>query len=163
MSNLIFLPAPWYVAVPDFDEEPLRLEEPLASPPPISFNFWILALALVLVAAPDALFAQSRSGNARKIFAKLQNFELGAEIEVKLRSRERIQGRLAWFDETVLRLDGLPDPIPLADISNVKEYAVRSQGPRWNPVTGFVQGWKSAAIVGGLLVGLIVLVATNTA
>ena len=124
---------------------------------------WRLALALVFIAIPGALFAQSPSAKAQKIYAKLQKFEPGDEIEVTLLNRDRIQGRLASFDQAALRLDGLPDPIPLDDVAKVKRYARRGQGPRWNLATGFIQSWKSAAIVGGLLVGLIILVGANTA
>ena len=38
MSNLIFLPAPWNIAVPDFVEEPSQ-EELSAASPPTSFDF----------------------------------------------------------------------------------------------------------------------------
>ena len=39
MSNLIFLPAPWNIAVPDFVEEPPPQEELSAASPPTSFDF----------------------------------------------------------------------------------------------------------------------------
>jgi len=164
MSTLTFLPAPWFLAVPDFEDasEPQHALPPLLNP----LGLWRFALAAALALAlafPTDVSAQiSPSPKARKIYAKLQRFAPQAEVEVRLRNSERIQGRLASFDQTTLRLDGMPDPIPLDDIANVKLYAPRNSAPAWNPATGFLRGWKSAAIVGGLLVGVIVLVATNT-
>lgn len=157
MPNLTFLAAPRFLSAPHLEVEPR---------PSNRCSFWRLILAVVLafaVALPAHLSAQiSSSPRAQKIYAKLQRFSPQDDIEVKLRSKERIQGRIASFDQTALQLDGRPNPIPLDDIANVKLYEPRGQTPAWNPATGFIRSWKSAAIVGGLLVGLIVLVATNT-
>lgn len=157
MPDLTFLAVPRLLAKPDLEEK-LR--------PSNRFSSWRIALAVALalaVAFPSHLGAQNTpSVRAQKIYAKLQRFSPQDEVEVKLRTKDRIQGRIASFDQIALHLDGQPNAIPLDDIANVKPYEPNSPAPAWNPATGFIRSWKSAAIVGGLLVGLIVLVATNT-
>lgn len=49
MSNLTFLPAPWFLAIPDFEDAPEPQPALLSPPKPLSF--WRLALVVVLTIA----------------------------------------------------------------------------------------------------------------
>ncbi len=121
----------------------------------------MLALTVSFALLSDAALAQPPDVAAR-IHARLSKLPRNAEIEVRLQNKSRVRGHLVRFDRRELVLAGHTNPIPLADVKSLKELKPPRQGPAWNPLTGFISSWKQAVIVGGLLVGVVVLVKTNT-
>jgi hypothetical protein len=129
-------------------------------------TIWRLAYRASAVVMLLALWATSGAAQnpdgASKIYERLSKLPPGAEIEVVLESGARLQGVVERFSETELVLAGRPQPIPLANIHTIKRIRKQSQLPVWNPLTGFVRTWKTAAIVGGLIVAVALLVAYET-
>ena len=129
-------------------------------------TMWRLVYRAPAVAMLLALWGTSGTAQgpnrASKIYERLSKLPPDAELEVILESRARLQGVVERFSETELVLAGRPQPIPLANIHTIKRIRAQSQLPVWNPLTGFVRTWKTAAIVGGLIVAVALLVAYET-
>lgn len=121
----------------------------------------MMALAVSFALLSNVASAQQPDASAR-IYAWLSKLPPNAEIEVRLQDKSRVRGHLARFDQRQLVLAEHANPIALSDVKAIKERKPPRQGPAWNPVTGFISSWKQAVIVGGLLVGAVVLVKTNT-
>lgn len=111
-------------------------------------------IALVLI-FPLLGFAQS----SNPVYDKLAKIPANAEIEVRLTSGARIQGRLLRFDQKEVQISGQTTPIPISEIKSVKQV---KRAPVWSPIWGFAGNWKNAAILAGVFVVVIVVVATNT-
>jgi hypothetical protein len=122
------------------------------------YAFGLLA-SLALWAAP--CLAQT-GDDADKIYERLSKLPPDAEIEVLRTDGTRLQGVVERFNRGELVLAGLPQPIPLSDIRKIKRIRTASQRPVWNPATGFVRSWKMAAIAGGMILALALLVAYGT-
>src|SRR3954454_11390154 len=93
------------------------------------------------------------------IYDKLAKLPANAEVEVKLVSGAKVRGTLLGFDRSEVRLSGQPSPILLTEVKAVKQIHAP---PVWSPLWGFAGNWKAAAIFAGVMVLVIVVVATNT-